>query len=143
MLYAIAAAFVLGLVSGAAGMRQWDSSEILVLQNAISQANAESESTLKIAQVKVQAATQEAEQVNQELEKSYAQNIATVNSYFDRVRHSATSRPNTVPSCESAGTPETTTTEFAETVETAYKLEVYANSCWRFVKNECGIRTTE
>lgn len=141
MLYAIAAAFILGIVSGAAGMRQWDSSEILVLESAIQEANTQSEVTLKLAQVKVEAATKEAEHLNTELEKSYEQSIATVNSYFDRVRNNrAASRPNPVPSCESAGTPETTAAEFAET---AYRIEAYAQNCWRFVENECGIRTKE
>jgi hypothetical protein len=122
-------------------MHQWDASEILVLQNAIERANTQSEVTLRLAKIKVERAAQEAEQANQELEKSYAQNITTVNAYFDRLRdHRATGRTNPVPSCESAGTPETTSAEFAQT---AYQIEAYANSCWRFVENECGIRTKE
>ena len=138
MLYAIAAAFVLGIASGAAGMRQWDSAEIVSLKAAIQEANTQSEVTLKLAQVKVEAATKEAENLNTELEKSYEQSVATANAYFDRVRNNrAASRPNAVPSCESAGTPETTTTEFAET---AYRIEAYAKSCWRFVENGCGIK---
>lgn len=138
MLYAIAAAFISGLLFGAAGMRQWDSAEIVSLQAAIQEANTQSEVTLKLAQVKVEAATKEAENLNTELEKSYEQSVATANAYFDRVRNNrAASRPNPVPSCESAGTPETTTTEFAET---AYRIEAYAKSCWRFVENGCGIK---
>lgn len=141
MLYAILTAFLMGSVLGAVGMNQLDKAEILGLQNAIAQANAQSEATLQLAKAKVEKATQEADHVNQELEKSYAQNITTVNAYFDRLRdHRAPSRPNAVPSCESAGTPETTPTEFAET---AYQIEAYANSCWRFVENECGIRSKE
>lgn len=137
MMYAIAAAFILGIVSGAAGMRQWDSAEIVSLQAAIQEANTQSEVTLKLAQVRVEAATKEAEQLNTQLETSYEQSIATVNSYFDRVRnHRAASRPNPVPSCESAGTPEATSTEFAEI---AYRLEAYADSCRAFVTSNCGI----
>lgn len=78
---------------------------------------------------------------NDKLEKSYEQNIATINTYFDRVRFSrAASHQNTVLSCDSAGTPETPTTEFAEA---AYRIEAYANNCWRFIENECGTRTKE
>ena len=141
MLYAIAAAFILGLISGATGMRQIDASEITILKSAIERGNIQADVKLKMAQVEVKAATEKAEQANIELEKSYEQSITTVNAYFDRVRSNrAASNPNTVPSCESAGTPETTAAEFAET---AYKLEAYAQSCWRFIENECGIRTKE
>lgn len=141
MLYAFLAAFLAGLSIGATAMRHWDSAEIQSLQNAIAQANAQADLTLAVAKGKVEKATQEAEHANSELEKSYAQNVTTVNAYFDRLRdHRATGRTNAVPSCESAGTPETTSAEFAQT---AYQIEAYANSCWRFVENECGIRTQE
>ena len=141
MHYAFAAIFLVGLLSGAVGMRKWDSAEILDLQNAIAQANAQSEATLTLAKARVESATKEAEHTNQELEKSYDQNISTINAYFDRLRdHRTTGRTNAVPSCESAGTPETVAPEFART---AYQIEAYANNCWRFVKNDCSIKPTE
>lgn len=141
MPYVLLAAIFAGTALGAILMSQWDSSTIFRLQNAIEQANIQSEVALRIARVKVERASQEAEQAKSELEKSYAQNISTVNAYFDRVRNNRTpGRTNTVPSCESAGTPETSSAEFART---AYQIEAYANSCWRFVENECGIKSQE
>lgn len=114
--------------------------QLAELRSAVDEANLQAEVAMKRAQDRVAAATADAERVNQELEKSYEQNITTVNTYFDRLRNRAASRTNPVSSCESTGTLETPTAEFAET---AYRIEAYAISCWRFVEDECGIRTKE
>ncbi len=108
---------------------------IVTLANIQAQSDALMDAAVSENKVKEEQALR----FNDQLEKSYEQNIATINTYFDRVRASrAASRKNTVPSCDSAGTPETPTTEFAEA---AYRIEAYANSCWRFIENECGTKS--
>lgn len=137
-MYAFAAiALISALVSGY-GVREYMSGQLLQCEMAIERGNSQAEVMLEVSKRKVSEAEAEAEKSNQQLQASYESNIATVNTYFDKLRQSqrATSHSNPMPSCESAGTFTATTTEFAET---AYRLEAYANSCRQFINDNCGI----
>jgi hypothetical protein len=138
MIYALVVSFVVGLLSGAGAMHQFDQGQIVRLRTAIELGNREAAQTLSAAMAKLNEAQQLARQNNEALQASYDQNLSTINAYFDRVRAKrSTSHSNPVPGCASAEPFTATAADFAET---AYKLEAWAQSCWQFVANQCGIK---
>lgn len=139
MIYAFLGAFLSGLALGSYTLYEIKQGEVMACEMAITTGNQAAELAHAVATRKVAEAEHQAELSNQQLQASYEQNIATVNTYFDRLRESkrAASHSNPVSSCESAGLPETATTEFAET---AYKIEAWAQGCFEFVAKNCEIR---
>lgn len=153
MIYAALAVFLVGLGLGITATHQFDKAEIQNLQFAIASGNARADAELKQAQAKVEAATTKADQLAYQIEESHEENLKTVRSLTDRV--AAAGRmyagrqncKNTVPAGESAGQPKDTAEpadfsgRLAEIVRRADETAVYAQACWQFVSNNCGIQT--
>ena len=131
---AMIAAFLLGFSVA----NKIDRAEINNLNKTIVTYQVKSEEVLKESAEKLKEANEKADNLNNQLETSYEQNISTINAYFDKLRSSRkTSGSDAMPECKDTGTFEKSSTDFAEI---AYKIEVYAVSCWEFVTNKCGIK---
>ena len=139
MIYAFAAIAAVAFALGYGLADKVSAEKIAVLEHAIIEANLSMDAVLQahIAQKKQNELEAEAKSV--ELEKSYEQSVATVNAYYDRVQssHKARSR-NTMPVCEGSGTSEgaSATTEFERQ---AYTVDAWAESCYQFVNDNCGM----
>ena len=129
---ALVAAFLLGFTVS----NKLDQVEINNLNKTIVIYQVKSEEALKKSVEKLKEANKKADDLNDQLQTSYEQNISTINTYFDKLRSSRkTGDSDAVPECKDTRALEKPSTDFAEI---AYKLEVYANSCWEFITNKCG-----
>lgn len=139
MMYAFAAIAAISFLLGYGLADKVSADKIGKLEHAIIEANLTADAVLQahIAQKKQNELEAEAKSV--ELEKSYEQSVATVNAYYDRLQssHKARSR-NAMPVCEGSGASEGTpeTTEFERQ---AYTVDAWAESCYQFVNDNCGI----
>jgi hypothetical protein len=151
MLYAFLAVFLAGLGAGGFAVHQFDAAEIVRLESAIHEGNLKAEKEFEIAQSEIVMAQAKAEKFNQELELSRAQSIQTINALTDRVAAAGrlyARRQNCAGSVsggdragesEEAAEPADFSGRLAEIVRRADETAVYAQSCWRFVSNNCGV----
>lgn len=151
MIYAYIALAVALFGGGFATAKQFDAAEILRLETAIERGNAQAETELRLAQVKVAHETEKAAQLNQQIEITHAQQIQTVNALTDRVADSAkrlyASRQNCANAVSTGSNPRVSETEAADrygravgaTVADVKIADAYAQSCWRIVSHNCGI----
>lgn len=149
MVYALAISAAIAFALGYGLAEKVSAEKIAVLEHSIIEANLSMDAVLQAHIAQKKQNDLEAEAKNAELEKSYEQNVATVNDYFDRVRASDKARRhNAVPRSESACTPEVQTetptstdpTEFTEFKRNAYMVDAWAESCLQFVNDKCRIR---
>lgn len=146
--YVISALVVFGV--GFATSHKLDQAEILKLENAIAQSNAQAEMTLKIAQEKVKNATQERDQQNAQLEVANAQSLNTINSLHDDIirLHSSNRENNRNAMSNSSNTgiienqteSATFSARLPELLFEADQSAAYAMMAWQFINNNCGIQ---
>ena len=146
--YVISALVVFG--AGFATSHKLDALEILKLENAIAQSNAQAEMTLKIAQEKVKNAAQERDKQNAQLEVANAQSLSTINSLHDDIvrlhRSSDKDNRNTMPNGTNTGIAEDKAESAAfsarlpELLFEADQSANYAIMAWQFINNNCGIQ---
>lgn len=154
MPYIAAIIFVIGAGLGFSGSTWLYSSRIESLSTALSVSNEKAELELEAAKQRVEKATVEAQQLNNQLSNAHEQTIKTVNYLRDRL--SSTRLPtcsednrNPMPTSASAAGVSTQTgydelpTDFIELVKSeAYRADTvatYAETCWKFVTNNCGV----
>lgn len=154
MIYAYLAALLIAFAAGFGVSHQLEKAETQRLTMAIERSNSEAEMTLQAAKTKVAASDTAALQFKNQLETAHEQSIQTINTLHDRL--ATVSLPashqncaNTLPASSSAGIAKTETgseqfsTDFAQLVKTeSYRADTvaaYAESCWQFVTNNCGI----
>lgn len=146
--YIIAAASI--FAAGFGLSHQLDKVEIQSLQMAIERGNAEAEMTLQAAKSRVDQAAIEAAAANKQLESSHAQSIQTINAYRadldNRLHDRSASRRNAVPACtgsgnldEATGAADVSERSIADLAFRADQVAAYAQACWKFVSNNCGI----
>lgn len=146
--YVISALVVFG--AGFATSHKLDALEILKLENAIAQSNAQAEMTLKIAQEKVKNAAQERDKQNAQLEVANAQSLSTINSLHDDIvrLHSSNreNNRNAMPNSSNTGIIENQTesaTFSARLPELLFEADQSANyaiMAWQFINNNCGMQ---
>lgn len=146
--YVISALVVFG--AGFATSHKLDALEILKLENAIAQSNAQAEMTLKIAQEKVKNAAQERDKQNAQLEVANVQSLSTINSLHDDIvrlhRSSDKDNRNTMPNGTNTGIAEDKAESAAfsarlpELLFEADQSANYAIMAWQFINNNCGIQ---
>lgn len=150
MIYAYLISALLVFGAGFATSHKIDRAEILNLENAIVQSNAQAEITLKIAQEKVKAATEQNIRQNAELEIANAQSITTINSLHDDIIRLHNSRSknsrNTLSTSVDSGIIEDQASWAAfsarlpELLFQADQSANYAIMAWQFINNNCGIK---
>lgn len=146
--YVISALVIFG--AGFATSHKLDQAEILKLENAIAQSNAQAEIMLKIAQEKVKNAAQERDKQNAQLEVANAQSLSTINSLHDDIirlhRSSNKDDRNTMPNSINTGIAEdqAESTAFSarlpELLFEADQSANYAIMAWQFINNNCGMQ---
>lgn len=146
--YVISALVVFGV--GFATSHKLDQAEILKLENAIAQSNAQAEIMLKIAQEKVKNAAQERDKQNAQLEVANAQSLRTINSLHDDIvrMHGSSSKNdrNTMSNNPNPRIVENQTESAAfsarlpELLFEADQSAAYAMMAWQFINNNCGIQ---
>ena len=146
--YVISALVVFG--AGFATSHKLDALEILKLENAIAQSNAQAEMTLKIAQEKVKNAAQERDKQNAQLEVANAQSLNTINSLHDDIirLHSSSRENNRNAMSNSSNTgiienqaeSATFSARLPELLFEADQSANYAIMAWQFINNNCGIQ---
>jgi hypothetical protein len=152
MIYALLLAWAVGLGFGGFVTHAFDKAEIQRLESAILEGNTKAEHELYAIQTEVDAAERQAANLNDQLEAARSQSVATANALSARVasagrlydRHQ--NCEGAVPERERAGQPETQTEpadfsgRLAEIVRRADETAIYAQTCWQFVTNNCGIK---
>lgn len=78
MIYALLAAFMAGIISGASGMRHWDNAEIQRYESAIESQKQQASATLAAETGKVRAATASAIELNRILDNENTSNDKTI-----------------------------------------------------------------
>ena len=147
--YIIAAASI--FAAGFGLSHQLDKAEIQALQAAIERGNSEALHRLELSERKLLDANHQADLLNQQLEASHAQSIETINAYRsdldNRLYERSTRRRNTVPACPGAGNTEAEAAStdlseraIADLAARADQVATYAQACWQFVNNDCGIK---
>lgn len=148
MLYVHAFIALIVFGAGYAASTAVHQSQIQRLESAIVQANLESEQVLAMAKARVQQAETEALHFSQQLETSHDQSLATINALHDQLRDGIARGANAVPVCPRPGTPETATesadvsTAIADLAYQADLVAAYAQNCWQFVSQDCGLSST-
>jgi len=153
MAYAFLACLLAGFGVGAWFTHRFDAAEIQALQSAIDQGNAQSALILQTATAQVAEAAAKAQQAKQQLELSHAQSIATVNDYAARLHDSLARRTDAVSRRICPGISASTTDpaylpaalagvlQYVDGETTrADAVASYAQSCWQFVSNNCGVK---
>ena len=145
MLYVSAFIALIVFGAGYAASAAVHQSQIQALESAIVRANLESEHVLAMAKARVQQAETEALHFSQQLETSHDQSLATINALHDQLRDGIARGINAVPVCPRPGASETSTesadvsTTLADLAYEADLVAVYAQSCWQFVHQQCGL----
>lgn len=156
MIYAYAALALAIFGGGFASGYRFELSNTQRLELAIQRSNSEAEQVLQAAKLKVADADTQAAQLNKQIEVSHAQSINTINTLSARVsdaarmynaRHKdcANSLPADTNTAIPTGEPGAldTTARIIEFAQRAAKLgdesSEYAQQCWAFVNNNCGI----
>jgi len=146
--YVISALVIFG--AGFATSHKLDQLDILKLENAIAQSNAQAEMTLKIAQEKVKNASQERDKQNAQLEVANAQSINTINSLHDDIirlhnagnKNSGDTMSNSSDSrfIENQAGSTAFSERLPELLLEADQSANYAIMAWQFINNNCGIQ---
>ena len=150
MIYAYVVSALVIFGAGFATSHKLDQAEILKLENAIAQSNAQAEMTLKIAQEKVKNAAQERDKQNAQLEVANAQSLNTINSLHDDIirLHSSNRENNRNAMSNSSNTgivenqteSATFSARLPELLFEADQSANYAIMAWQFINNNCGIQ---
>ncbi len=159
MIYAFLAAFIFGLLSGASGMRHWDSVEIQRYESAIEAQKEQASAMLATETEKVKAATTSALELNRILDNENISNDKIINDLhaqlFGRVlvdpgkRRQSCKGP--VPDGKSTGKPQSVSPDGELSEELARFLQQqafaadkaaeYATECRRWaIENNCGVK---
>lgn len=143
MIYAYVALAIAIFSGGFASGYRFELSNTQRLELAIQRSNSEAEQVMQAAKLKVAEADMQSEKRNQQIEIIHVQNLSTVNSLVDRV-HSAGRQDCASPLPRSKGasvpTPETAdSSRLEQFTSLAGQSAAYAESCWAFVTNNCGI----
>lgn len=152
------AAIFLGVFTlGGLTAHQYDKVKIIRLQAAMTEANNQAEHALQQAQAQTLEATAKAEQLNRTLDEEHQANLAQVAELSSRVAaagrayHAGRMHPqrqscaDPLPAGADSNEPATAPASpdfpdrLAEIVRRADETAVYAQSCWQFVTNNCGI----
>ena len=154
MIYAYIGSLLIAFAAGFGLSHQLEKAETQRLTLAIERSNNEAQLTLQAAKTKVAALDTAALQFKNQLETAHDQSIKTINSLHDqlataRLSASDQNSANPLSASSSAGiaTTETGSEQFSTDFDRLVKAEAYradtvaayAESCWRFVTNNCGI----
>ena len=155
MIYAFLAAFVFGLMTGGTAIYQIEKATVQRLEFAIVEANTKAEQELHAAQEKVKNAEILAANLRDTIEAEHAENIKQVGALNARVVaagrlfNSRKNCQNTVSKSDSTDITDSQAartdfpTGLAEIVRRADETAVYAQSCWKFVVNNCGVQNVD
>lgn len=155
MTYLLAIVAAISLASGYGVAYKVYSGEIRAMEIAIEASNIASKQLLERTQADVKKAEEKAAGLNQEIDRANEQNIHTINALdarLDAVRlypPPKSCRTNSVPKRTSAANAvgQTDNAEFSANFDRTVKAKAriadetanYAQMCWRFVSNKCGL----
>jgi hypothetical protein len=150
--YALLAGLVIGFGGGVTIGYKWNEAELTACNAAIERGNIIAQNVLDAAVAQKSLDESKAQQLNQQIEVSHAQAVSTVNALSDRAADAARRLysvrnqgcTNALPSSSGAGGIEEAAADgFSQEVrKTIYDIGVadaYAQACWQFVTNNCGI----
>lgn len=155
--YLIAIVAAIAMAAGAAGMHRYDQAELLAMQNAVQAQKVEAANVLAAETASVNAANLAAIAANQQLEKSHAQSLDTINALHDSLATARMYDPGRRPSRHCPATAsadpgisatDTDTAELSAELTRFLAAEArradlaaeYATACHQFaVINHCGI----
>ena len=158
LIYTLAATLIIGLISGGTIGFKFEEAQALKYKNALELANIISAETLSKAKAELSIANVSAINLNKDLENANFQHIQTINAYSDKLHdaiakrlHDSTARcSNTLPKANStsksvenargSGLPKDYVGFLEQQLKLADETAVYAQTCFKFVNANCGIK---
>lgn len=160
--YILTLVFAAGAAGGAFTTYRLEQAKVLKLELAIAQANNKSQAVLRNAEVKVQAATIEAQKLNQDLEEANKTHVETINYYYDALHSelakrvytgnktcssNAVSKNSDSRTIEEAASQTGISESLARFLESQLELADttanYAQTAYQFIHANCGIKNDD